>query len=158
MQELDSQFFDHRIAGWVGIDARTMPGDKTGDVQVLAGEHGNMTHDAVMSAHQVVAAHLPTQAVQAMQQCPWRFVKQAVHDGVAPATAEPCDMYLHTVGEDFVGAMRHFVTVAHTAHEPPVIDLQHVDIDLVVSYLLQVLHAVDDGIEYTQPAIDVTLE
>ena len=85
-------------------------------MQFLTGKHGGMTHDAVMGAYQVVAAHLPAQAVQPAQQRAGRLVKQAVQDGIAPAAAEPGDMHFHAVGSDFIGAGRHFLGMANKAH------------------------------------------
>ena len=158
VQQLDGQLPDHRVAGWVGVDAGSVPGDEAGNVQLPSRKRGGMTHDAVMGADQVVAAHLPSQAAQPAHQCPRRFVKQAVHDGIAPATPEPRDVHFHAVGGDFVGPVGYLGAVAHTPHQPPVIDLQHVDIYFVVSHLLQVLHAADNGIEHAQPPIDVALK
>ena len=148
VQQFDSEVFDHRVTGWVGIDAGPVPGDKAGNVEFLAGKHCSVTDDAVVGADQVAAAHLPAHTVQAPHEGSRRLVEQAVHDGVGPSAPEPGDVDFHAVGFDFVGAVRHSRGVAQEAHQPAVIDLQHVHIYLVVSYLLQVLHAIDDGIEH----------
>ena len=81
-------------------------------------------------------------------------MKEAVHDDISPATAEPCHMYLNSVGFDLIGAPVLLWAVTQAPHEPTVIHLKHVHINLVVSDFLQMLHAVDDRIKYSQPLID----
>ena len=67
-------------------------------------------------------------------------------------------MHLDAVGNYLVGARRHLLAVAHVAHQPAVVHLEHVDVDFVVGHLLQVLYAADHSIEYPQAAVDITLK